>query len=723
MAKNAWPSADRRKNIGARISRLDGPVKATGVAKYAYDVNRENMLYAKILQSSVAVGTVTEVDTSAAEKMSGVVAVIVNVKKDRQGNPPKISYAGDMIATVAAETEEIATDALKKIKVTYAAGVPQMDDKDPSKASGRDMKKDEGLDDDNLSADEKLKQVFAAADTVSEGYYGLPIITHCSLEPHGQVTEFRGGELYVWPSTQNVSGYANGLTGASGLSADQIHVDCQYMGGGFGSKFSADKWGEVGVQLSKQTGRPVKLMLERDQELTTAGHRPSAFANVKVGVKADGAITAMEVHAWGSGGQRRFRIPPTPYVFTKIPHYRTLGQSILTNRGLTRAWRGPNHPQAALITMSALADAAAAIGMDELAFFKKNVGLTDRAEVYAEEMDVAARMIGYREKAHLRGDKTPGPIKRGLGMSIHTWGGKGHNSTCAVTINPDGSAVGRMGTQDLGTGTRTVIAIVLADTLGLDVHDVRVEMGTNALPTSRASGGSTTVGGVSASMRDAATSALNALLDKVAPELGVPAERLEAWGGRIQEVGKPSNYIPWKEACGQLGAMAITKQGANPTSDGTNLTTGGVGGCNIADVSVDIETGIVTMNEYVSVQDVGLVMDEKTADSQLYGGTIMGITYALFEEGIYDPTTGAMLNKDMEFYRLAGMADIGTIKVHLMRGPKYEDRGVVGIGEPAVLSQGAAISNAVANAIGVRVPELPLTPDRVLDALSKGGAA
>ena len=167
MAKNAWPSADRRKNIGARISRLDGPVKATGVAKYAYDINRENMLYAKILQSSVAVGTVMEVDTSAAEKMPGVVAVIVNVKKDRQGNPPQISYAGDMIATVAAETEEIATDALKKIKVVYETGVPQMDDKDPSKASGRDMKKDEGLDDDNLSADEKLKQVFADADKVS----------------------------------------------------------------------------------------------------------------------------------------------------------------------------------------------------------------------------------------------------------------------------------------------------------------------------------------------------------------------------------------------------------------------------------------------------------------------------------------------------------------------------------------------------------------------------
>jgi len=404
-------------------------------------------------------------------------------------------------------------------------------------------------------------------------------------------------------------------------------------------------------------------------------------------------------------------------VFTKIPAYRTKGRGILTNRGLIRAWRGPNHPQAALVTMCALDDAAAAIGMDPIEFFKKNLGLTDRAEEYAEQIDKAAELIKWKERWHARGDKASGPIKRGVGLSIHTWGGQGHDSKCTVIINPDGSVVSRTGTQDLGTGTRTICAIVLADTLGLPLNAVRVEIGKNSLPISGGSGGSTTVGGVSSSSRDAGTNALNMLLTKVAPKLNVDAAKLEAWQGKIQEIGNPSNSMSWKDACALLGNMPISAEGANPNAAGIKLTSPGVGGCNMAAVSVDVETGVVTMDQYVSVQDTGIVINHKTAESQLFGGSIMGITYTLFEEAIYDPNTGTMLNPDFEFYRLAGIGDIGTLTAHFMSGEKYEARGVIGLGEPAVLSQGAAISNAVANAIGVRVPELPLTPDRVLNAL------
>ena len=420
---------------------------------------------------------------------------------------------------------------------------------------------------------------------------------------------------------------------------------------------------------------------------------------------------------------QRWRMPPLPYVFTGIPNFRTLGRGIVTNRGSTRAWRGPNHPQACLITMGALDDAAAAIGMDPLEFVKKNLHLTQRADVYAEEFDIAAEMIGYKDKWHPRGDKTEGPIKRGIGLSIHTWGGQGHPSNCAVTINSDGSVIGRMGTQDLGTGTRTITTAVIGDTLGLPMEGVRMEIGSNSFPSSGASGGSSTVGGVTSSCRDAATQALNALLDSVAQLLGTEPAKLEAWEGRIQQIDNPSNNITWKDACAIVAQMAITKQGSNPTSDGTKLTTSGVGGVQMADVSVDIETGVVTMNEFVLVQDCGLVIDFKTCESQLYGAAIMGITYALYEEGVYDHATGALLNGDMEFYRLAGLGDIGTIKVHLMDTEKYTSRGVIGIGEPPVISPGACISNAVANAIGVRVPELPLTPDRVLQTISDKGVS
>ncbi len=706
MAKVDWPSAEKRKLIGKPIDRIDGPAKATGVAKYSYDINRPGMLWAKVVTSPYAHAEVTSIDTGAAEALPGVKGVWRDTEKE-------VRYAGEIVAAVAAVTEEIAEEAARLVKVQYKPLDHQVVDTDAALSGDKPSKKDQGNVDD----------AFTKADQVVEGEYGIPVVSHCCLESHGQVTEVRDGELYVWPSTQNVSRYSDRLGEAVGIDQNKIHVECQFMGGGFGSKFNFDKWGPIGALLSKQTGKAVKLLLERDIELMTAGNRPSAFAKIKVGAQKDGSITAVEAEVWGTGGMGGYGAPPIPYVFTKIPNTRLTGKGIRTNRGGQRAWRAPNHPQGCFLTMSALADTAAALKMDELEFFLKNVSLTDRPEVYAEELKIAADLIDYKKKAHPRGDPTPGPIKRGLGMSIHTWGGMGHPSECDVTINPDGSVEARMGSQDLGTGTRTVIDIVVAETLGLPLKAVKVEIGKSDYPASGGSGGSTTVGGVSASSRLAATAALNALLEVVAPKLGAAADNLEAVAGEIRQSDKPENKLFWKEACGLLGVNAITKRGSNNPGESQkmHLMDGGVGGAQIADVSVDTETGIVTINEMVAVQDCGLVIDVKTAESQVYGALIMGITYSLFEEAVYDAKTGRMLNADMEFYRLAGIKDVGRLKVHMMTGKGYDERGVVGLGEPPVISPGAAIANAVANAVGVRVPQLPLTPDRVIAALQKGG--
>jgi xanthine dehydrogenase YagR molybdenum-binding subunit len=361
--------------------------------------------------------------------------------------------------------------------------------------------------------------------------------------------------------------------------------------------------------------------------------------------------------------------------------------------------------------------------MDALDFFLKNVALTDRPEVYTEELKIAADLIGYRKKAHLRGAAGPGPIKRGLGISMHTWGGLGHDSEAEVTINQDGSVTTRIGTQDLGVGNRTAINIVVAETLGLPLEAVQVEIGKNSFPRSGGSGGSTTIGGVSVSSRTAATAALNELFKTVGPRLNTGPENLEARAGAIRQIDKPDNRMTWKDACALLGPTSITQRGKNVPGESqkANLISQGVGGVQIADVSVDVETGIVTMNEMVAVQDVGLIISLKTAESQVHGAMIMGITWALFEETIYDKKSGRMLNADMEFYRLAGIKDVGQLKVHMMTGKGYDERGVIGIGEPPAVSPGAAISNAVANACGVRVPYLPLTPDRVITALQQGG--
>ena len=308
---------------------------------------------------------------------------------------------------------------------------------------------------------------------------------------------------------------------------------------------------------------------------------------------------------------------------------------------------------------------------------------------------------------------------------MHTWGGGANTSSCNCAIHPDGSVEVSMATQDLGVGTRTSVGIVAAETLGLPLEAVKVNIGDSSLPPAGGSGGSTTIGGVSSATRLASTNGLNKLLAVCAGSLGVGADQLEATGGKIQVIGNPSKSLTWKQACGKLGATSIseTAQTPAPNTPERSLVSVQVGGVQMAEVSVDVETGVVRMEKFVAVQDCGLIIDLKTAESQVYGAMIMGVCYALYEEKVMDQQTGIMLNADMEFYKLAGIGDIGELVVHMMTGPGYDDRGVIGLGEPPTVSPGAAISNAVANAIGVRVPTLPLTPDKVLAALGKGAMA
>ncbi|MGH9822135.1 MAG: xanthine dehydrogenase family protein molybdopterin-binding subunit, partial [Blastocatellia bacterium] len=540
------------------------------------------------------------------------------------------------------------------------------------------------------------------------------------LETHGSVSEWDGDHLTVHISTQAVSTVASQMAPPLKIPAANIHVHMDHVGGGFGSKFAADRWDIVAAELSKQAGgKPVKMMLERNHELEVAGCRPSAYARVKVAAKSDGTLVAWEHHAWGTGGVGGGGAPPMPYIFG-IPNIRKQNTSIETNIGSARAWRAPTHPQAALITMSALEDLAAKLNMDPLEMVLKNIALTgQRSDVYQEELQKAAELIDWKKNWHQRGDKTAGPIKQGMGLSIHTWGGRGHNGNCDLIIHPDGSVVVKTGSQDLGTGTRTAIDIVAADALGLPLQSVTVMLGDNQYPADGGSGGSTTIGGVSSFTRRAALDALDELFAKVAPALKAKPEELEAWRGYIRVKADPKRSMTWKQACLKLGGTPITVRGKNPGPG--NLANSGVGGCQMADVSVDVETGVVRLNKLVAVQDCGLIINRKLVESQVYGAMIMGVSYALYEEKVMDQNTGRLLNPNMEFYKLAGIGDVGDLAVHMMTGKGYDERGVIGLGEPPVISPGAAISNAVANAIGVRVPHLPLTPDRVLEALAKNG--
>jgi xanthine dehydrogenase YagR molybdenum-binding subunit len=779
MAEYQWPAAEKRSLIGKRISRVDGPQKVTGRARYTYDVHPPGMLYGKIVRCPHAHARVARIDTSEAEKHPAVKAIELMTEPGKE-----IFWAGDEVVALAATDEIAAEDAARLVKIDYEvlphfvsdaeppANVPEGGplgereirdmfftmqvpagqivsrlQKDginftPQEASLSQMKQ-AGMADSVIDAIRKATVVppgkagiykrvaaqtqgdpdkaFAESEVVSEGVYGVPVITHCCLESHGAMSEWTDPEhLFVHISTQNVSGIPGQMAEPLKMPATNIRVHQDHIGGGFGSKFSVDTWGIVTAKLSKKAGgKPVKIMLEREAELEVAGARPSAYARVKVGAKKDGTLLAWEHSGWGTGGIGGGGAPPLPYV-VNVPNQRKQHTAIANHIGSARAWRAPNHPQACLITMAALEDLAAKLRMDPMDFFLKNIELTGpRAKMYTEEIHKADELIGWKKNWHPRPDPGSGPVKRGLGMSIHTWGGRGHNSECDFAIHPDGSVVVRLGSQDLGTGTRTCIQIVAADSLGLPFDAVKVEIGDTQYPPSGGSGGSTTIGGVSSSTRRGAIDALTQLFGKVAPALNAKPEELEAVNGTVRVAADPKRSLSWKQACAKLGAMPVTARGVNKSGMTPDLTNSGVGGVQMADVSVDTETGIVKVNKIVAVQDCGLVIDLKTAESQCYGALIMGIGYTLYEEKVMDEATGRMLNPNMEFYRLAGIGDFGELVVHMMTGPGYDERGVIGLGEPPVVSPGAVISNAVANAIGVRVPFLPLTPDRVLAALEQ----
>jgi xanthine dehydrogenase YagR molybdenum-binding subunit len=712
----SWPPMDKRQVMGKRLNRLDGVAKASGKAKYSSDLNPDGLLYGVLLTSPHAHCNVKSIDVTEAKAVPGVTSVrIIN------GPGKEIQWRGAEIASVAATSELAALDAVRKIKVEYEILPHLVKEAELSKAGARARPAGE-----QVSGDPE--KAFAEADAISEGIYGIPVITHCCLEPHGQVVRWSGENIDYWPSTQNVSAVGGDLAKSLGVPVTNVSVDMQYMGGGFGSKFPADLWASESANHSKESGgKPVKMFLDRATELSIAGNRPSVYGKVKVAAKSDGTITAWQSETWGSGGMTGGGLNADlfPYVFRQIPNRKVNHTAVSLNMGSARAWRAPNHPQQAYITFSALEDLSAKLKMDPIDFFLKNIGTVnqDRRPAYERQIAKGMELIDWKKNWHQRGDSGKGQWKQGMGVGFCTWGGLGHDSKCRTTINPDGTVEVEIGSQDIGTAARTMIAMVTAETTGVDYTRVRVKLGDNHYPTSGASGGSTTTGGVSVSSRKAAVNALDKLFEKIAPLLNTTPDQLEARDNTIRVKGDPSRSISWTAACQKLGIEKITEMGENIGRNASKegLITQGVAGVQMAEVLVDVETGVVKMSKLVIVQDCGLVVNPKTCESQAYGAGIMTICAALMEERITDQTLGSVLNADMEFYKLASINDIGEIIVHLDIHPDMDKRGIIGVGEPLAVGGLAAIGNAVANAIGVRVPSLPLTPNRVLAALSNKG--
>jgi xanthine dehydrogenase YagR molybdenum-binding subunit len=704
-----WPASP--SVIGTRVQRLDGPDKVTGRAKYTFDIARPGMLYARIVRSPYPHARVISVDISPALKMPGVKTALV-WRDPANSQNDKVMFQGDEVAAVAADTEERAIDAARSINVKYEV-LPHVTIEEkalsgsaPEVFSGGNVRPTPPQQTGDLAAG------FQAAAHTLEATYSTQVITHTCLETHGAVCEWNGDKLTAWISTQGINGSRENFASALNIPQANVRVICQYMGGGFGSKaLSVGAEGLICAKLAKAANAPVKLMLDRKEEHLATGNRPSSSSKIKAGVSADGRITAIEAETWGTGGAGATAGFPMPYIY-QIPNRRRAHKDVFINTGQQRPMRAPGHPQASFNTEIMIDELADKVNMDPVEFRIKNLPPEAPNAMWRSYLPEGAAEFGWSRR-HPTGDKTPGPIKTGMGVSINTWGGGGRGPAPAYCeIASDGVVVMRLGTQDLGTGTRTLVAVITADSLGLQPGQVRPEIGDTLFGVSPLSGGSTTAASISPGIRVAAVKALDALKEKVAPALGVDAASLVAQGGRIHVQDDPGKGLSWADACKHIGPQPIVADGDWRPGMSSNTSSG----VQFAEVKVDVETGIVRATRILVLQDCGLVVSRLTAESQCYGGVIGSLNFALFEDRILDRNTGQMLNPNMEWYLLAGMSDIPHIDIRLKDQPA---RGVIGLGEPPTVSTAAAIALAVRNAIGVTVRSLPLTPVRILTSLAQ----
>jgi xanthine dehydrogenase YagR molybdenum-binding subunit len=709
-----WPENPRL--IGTEIPRLDGLGKASGKTKYPSDTHPDGMLFAVMLYSTHAHATIKAIDTSKAEMTPGVRGVHLMVKAG-----DTVRYHGDDIAAVAADTEEIARDGATAIDVTYEL-LPHVVTEPLAMAEGAPVVRRQG----NVAkanVQERLEKAFEGkgieaafetADAVSEGTYSVPVITHVCLETHGMTVRWDSADtITAWASTQNVTGVSQELGGYFKIPPTNVTTLTEVMGGGFGSKFSAESWGIAAAELAKKTGKPVKLFLERTQEHMAAGNRPSGSGTVRLGARADGQIVAMSATTFGTGGVARGANFPLPYVYS-VPNSRREHSDVYLNGGNARAMRAPGHPEGCCLMEAAVDDLAEKLGLDPLEVRLANLPPRDfKTPIYKEQVALGAKEIGWANRKPRGKAEGHGPVRIGYGMGLHTWGGGGaQDKQVTCIINPDGSVEVRSATQDIGTGARTIMAIVAAEALGLNVDQVKSNIGNSSFPPGQASGGSTTTPSMAPPTWNSAIEARDELFKRVGKAINENPEDLSLAEGKLLVKGQPA--MSWKDACRKLGMMPVSVTGK--FSEG--LSSNNVGGCQFAKVEVDTETGVVRVKKIVAVQDSGLIIDMLTWRSQLYGGVIGGLNYGLFEERVMDPTTGLFLNPDMELYHLAGASDIPEIVIIPYQTPEMRARGVIGVGEPATISTAAAIGNAVSNAIGKRVPNWPMSPMNVLNALA-----
>jgi CO/xanthine dehydrogenase Mo-binding subunit len=713
-ALEQWP-AGPRDVVGQPATRVDGLERARGEAVYTADLKLPGMLHAAVLRSPYAHARVTRIDIAPALALPGVHAAIG--PKDIAQLVEECGFQGAAVAAVCADTYGQARAAVAAIDVEWEQLEVLLD---PDEAIARG----EQLDEPRLRERGDYEQGLAEADVVVEGEFRTQVVLHNSMETHQAVVQWLGDSLEVYISTQYIWGIRDEVAKELGLPPDKVRVVCHYMGGGFGSKNGADDYTFVAIELAKRAHRPVRCALTRREENLVSGNRNGTIQRLTMGAKSDGTLTALGgdfVNAVGWSGWMSPTEGPMQLLYA-CPNVKTTTWGAKINQPPMKAFRAPGFVEGTFGVESLLDELAAKLGLDPLELRRKNYADNDPSDdrPYSGKslMECYRRAGPHWERRHEVRSRSTDTVKRGVGLASQIWyGGGGPPSYAWIRLGSDGRATVVTAMQDIGTGTKTAMAQIAADELGIPLEHVTVTLGDSARgPYAAISAGSSTTPSMGPAVRAAAADAKRQVVEIAAQRYQVEEGMLDIKRGNIVSADGTLS-APLQEVVGLLeDAQILGKGGRGPNPAGMQVLTFGV---QVAEVAVDIETGEIWVERIAAVHDVGRVINPLGASSQIEGGIIQGIGHTLSEERLHDPKTGQILTTSLDAYKLPTIADMPEIVSELVDEPDAHltNLGSKGLGEPPIVPTAAAIANAIRDATGADIRRLPISREEMLRAL------
>jgi CO/xanthine dehydrogenase Mo-binding subunit len=714
-ALDQWEQGPRAV-VGQRAPRLDGHQRARGQAQYTADLGLPGTVHAAVLRSPYAHARVIKLDLTPALALPGVVGAIgpddCHVLQREPG------FHGAPVAAVAAASIARAREALAQVEIEWEELESLLD---PEEAVRR-----ESLHEDPRRYERgDVEAGFGEADVVVEAEYRTQTVLHNALETHQSVCRWEGDVLEVYTSTQYIWGVRDSVAETLGLPQDRVRVVCNFMGGGFGAKNSPGDHTYIAIALAGKTGRPVHCALTRREENLATGNRNATIQRLRAGARSDGTLVALDgefVNAVGWSGWSGPTYGPMEMLYA-CDNVRTLTYGAKLNLPPNAAFRAPGFVEGTFGLECLLDELAARLELDPLELRRRNHA--DKDLVDGRPFSSKNLLECYRRaephwgrRAEVRA-RSEGSVRRGTGLASQIWyGGGGPPSYAGVRVGSDGYATVLTAMQDIGTGTRTAMAQIAAEELGLPLERVRVSLGDSARGTyASVSAGSSTTPSMGPAVRAAAADAARQILEIAAQRYHLEARVLSLKNGSV--VSADGGSWPLEEVTGLLEDAQITGKGARgPNPTGMRVLTFGI---QVADVAVDVETGEVKVERIAAIHDVGRVINPLGAQSQVEGGIIQGIGHTLSEERLVDPLEGTVLTQTLDAYKLPTIADVPELVVELLDIPDEHltNLGSKGLGEPPIVPTAAAIVNAIRDATGADVRSLPVSREEMLRALAE----